>query len=139
MSGPSYDQRGQKVDEQYNAGRDINIDARREEFPYVEQEEFQSAGCLARAFVILGGLLMAGGFLAFLGGILMTFMNVAQAGMSEQFPSLSTVSSSLTIAPIGFGVMVVGMILFVLGRLMGRSAAYKNRVKSQRNAGRARY
>ena len=69
MSKLTFDQQGQNVEDQYNAGRDVNIDARREENPYPEQEEFQSAGCMASGFIILGGILIAGGFLAFAGGL----------------------------------------------------------------------
>ena len=141
MSQPTFDQQGQNVGDQYNAGRDVNIDARYEENPYPEQEEYQNAGCMARGFIILGGILIAGGFLAFVGSIIMGIMGVANSAntlISGGTPSFSSFFSTFAIAPIGFGVLVVGMIVFVIGRMMGRSAAYKNRTRNQQYSARIR-
>jgi hypothetical protein len=142
MSGPNYDQRDQNVNEQYNAGRDIQIDARHEENPYVEQEEFQSAGCLARGFMIIGGILIAIGFLAFFGGVIMGMMGILNfmgtISSNTAMPSLSFLSP-VALAPLGLGVALIGMIVYAIGRMMARSAAYKNRMRSRQYSGRVRY
>jgi hypothetical protein len=130
MPKTTIDQREQNVNEQYNAGRDVHINARPEDNPYRDMEEYQGAGGMARGLMIVGGILMTVGFLAFFGGIVVAIMGGAQAAMSQGMPSSSSFSG-FAIAPIGFGIIVVGMILYVIGRQMARSAAYKNQMKRQ--------
>jgi len=142
MSKLTFNQQGQNVEEQYNVGRDVNIDARYEENPYPEQEEFQSAGCMARGLIILGVILIVGGFLAAGGGAVMFIIRVvttADTLLSGEIPSFSHFFSYFAIAPIGFGAFFIGMILTVIGRMMGRSAAYKNRLNNQRSSVRTQY
>lgn len=141
MSEPNFDQSHQKVQNQKIAGRDYH-ETYVDDMPYVEQEEYESAGCTSRALMITGGVLLAGGFLAFVGIILMTFFNfasIASTATAGQEPSLTPLFSSIALGPIGFGVMIVGGVIYVLGRLMARNSAYKNRRKTQRYSNRARY
>ncbi|MGE5374438.1 MAG: hypothetical protein ACM3XO_05220 [Bacteroidota bacterium] len=139
MAGTNYDQRGQQVDQQYNAGRDVNfaIDAHSEENPFVEQEEYASAGCLAKSLMALGGLLLAGGALLFFGSVVMGMMSMGQAAAS--FPAggysiPSGITTTMTVAPLGFGVLIAGMIVYSIGRTMARNAAYKNRLRRQQRS-----
>lgn len=102
------------------------------EKPYGEWEEFYAGGFLSKLLIGLGGLMLVGGMLGFLGSIIYSFVNFPGAGrfegMSSQF---DRVASMIPFVGAAFGVAVVGMVIFSIGRGMARNRAYRQRQRSR--------
>jgi hypothetical protein len=149
---PIYNQQGQIVGYQQNAARDINNNS------YVnvegindletQLEEYRGGGAGAKLFMGLGCLLSAGGFLGFMGGILLVgytmFTSGGAAFAADSYDSMRTATSGIissvgtSLIPVAcsFGAMIIGILIFTAGRTMGRSRLMQ---RSQQNPGYRRY
>ncbi len=112
MPKKTFDQRGQSVNNQQNAGRDIhNRTTRRDDSDFIA---LAHGGCIAQSVMIVGAIIAFTGFGIWMLVIFTGFVTPPGFGRPSDYgiPRLTL----FPFGPIGFGAVIVGGVIFSIGK-----------------------